>query len=219
MLLSLDQEPCTPVFQGTRGHVLPAHMREEVIGSYQRGFGVARVFPFGASVGFVGAGATLCSGVWLVPWMCPGADIVFVIPRSPKEDSRAMEMRVLERDMMVGCLVRGLWSDCSIFMWEVYDEFLQVVPPSLPIFSEGIWAALGAGDVSCAWRIWSQAAEVSLRSAFQLPGEPSPTRVSNVVVESLVFVIFIVLVGPVVGKTLADFADHEDGQFDLYGSW
>ena len=91
--------------------------------------------------------------------------------------------------------------------------------PSAPIFSEGIWAALGAGDVSCAWRIWSQAAEVSLRSAFQLLGEPSPTRVSNVVVESLVVVIFIVLVGPVVGKTLADFADHEDGQFDLYGSW
>ena len=115
MLLSLDQEPCTPVSQGIRGHVLPAHMREEVIGSYQRGFGVARIFPFGASVGFVGAGATLCGGVGLVPWMCPGADIVFVIPRSPKEVPRAMEMRVLERDMMVGCLVRGLWSDCSIF--------------------------------------------------------------------------------------------------------
>ena len=62
-------------------------------------------------------------------------------------------------------------------IWDVYDEFLQVVPL---VFSDGIWSALGADDVSCAWRFRSFAAEVSLLSAFQLAG--GPIGVSSVVV-------------------------------------
>ena len=58
--ISVDQEPCTSVSFGTWGHVLPAHVREEFVRSYQRGFGVAQVFPFGVSVGSAGVEAALC---------------------------------------------------------------------------------------------------------------------------------------------------------------
>ena len=56
-------------------------------------------------------------------------------------------------------------------IWEVYDEVLQSVPR---FFLEGVSAASEVGDVSTAWKVWSFAAEVSLLSAFQLVGGPTP---------------------------------------------
>ena len=55
------------------------------------------------------------------------------------------------------------------FVMSIYNTFLW--------FS---WMGSGllwsAGDVSTAWRVWSLAAEVSLLSAFQLAGGPTPDR-------------------------------------------
>ena len=47
---------------GPWGRVLPAHMREELIRFYQRGFGMAGAFLSGVSVGPVGVCTALCSG-------------------------------------------------------------------------------------------------------------------------------------------------------------
>ena len=94
-------------------------------------------------------------------------------------------------------------------IWEVYDEFLQVVPR---VFLDEVSAALGGGDSSCAWRVWSFAAEVSLLSAFQLAGGPTPDREFKCWCGVARF-RSLVLGGPVVEKARADFADSEDGQF------
>ena len=92
---------------------------------------------------------------------------------------------------------------------EICDEHLQHVPR---VFWDGIWAVLGAGDVSTAWRVWSFAAEFSLLSAFQLAGGPTPDgefRCGRGVARFG----STVLGGPVVGEARADVADAEDGQF------
>ena len=36
--------------------------------------------------------------------------------------------------------------------------------------------SLGAGDVSCAWLVWSSAAETALVDAYQFSGGPVPGR-------------------------------------------
>ena len=79
-------------------------------------------------------------------------------------------------------------------------------------FLDGIRAALGAGDVSTAWGVWSLAAEVSLLSAFQLAACPTPDRGFRCG-RGVARFRSTVLRGPVVGKARADFADAEDGQF------
>ena len=88
-------------------------------------------------------------------------------------------------------------------IWEVCDKHLQYVPR---VFLDGIWAALGAGDVSTAWRVWSFAAEVSLLSVFQLAGGPTPDgefRCGRGVARFR----STVLGGPVVGEARADVAE------------
>ena len=80
------------------------------------------------------------------------------------------------------------------------------------VFLDGNWAALGAGDASTSWRVWSLAAEVSLLSAFQLAGGPTPDRGFRCG-RGVARFRRTVLGGPVVGKARADFADAEDGQF------
>ena len=56
-------------------------------------------------------------------------------------------------------------------IWDVYDEFLSLVPPA---FWEGVRSSILAGDVSSAWRVWSFSAEVSLVRAFVGSGGPIP---------------------------------------------
>ena len=56
-------------------------------------------------------------------------------------------------------------------IWDVYDESLSLVHPA---FWEGIRSSLLAGDVSCAWSVWSFSAEVSLVRAFVGSGGPTP---------------------------------------------
>ena len=94
-------------------------------------------------------------------------------------------------------------------VWEICDEHLQYVPR---VFLDGIWAALGAVDVSTASRVWSFAAEVSLLSAFQLASGPTPDGGFRCGRGAARF-RSSVLGGPVVGKARADVADAEDGQF------
>ena len=62
---------------------------------------------------------------------------------------------------------------------------------------------------------WSLAAEVSLLSAFELAGGPTPDRGFRCG-RGVARFRSTVLGGPVVGKARADFADAEDGQFCSY---
>ena len=69
-------------------------------------------------------------------------------------------------------------------IWEVYDEQLRHVPR---VCRDYMTAALQAGNVSEAWRIWSLSAEVSLVRTYLLAGVPAPAGGLNVGRGSAVF--------------------------------
>ena len=56
-------------------------------------------------------------------------------------------------------------------VWEIYDERLQFMSREDAL---GLDEALRRGDVSCAWMVWSSAAEKALADAFQFAGGPVP---------------------------------------------
>ena len=56
-------------------------------------------------------------------------------------------------------------------VWEVYDERLQCMSRQDAFQLD---ESLAAGDVSCAWLVWSGAAETALVDAYQLSGGPLP---------------------------------------------
>ena len=58
-------------------------------------------------------------------------------------------------------------------VWDVYDERLQCMSREDALSLD---EALLNGDVSSAWMVWSSAAEKALADAFQLAGEPVPSR-------------------------------------------
>ena len=58
-------------------------------------------------------------------------------------------------------------------VWEVYDERLHFVSRQDALLLN---EALGAGDVSMAWVVWSRAAESALLDAYRFSGGPFPSR-------------------------------------------
>ena len=58
-------------------------------------------------------------------------------------------------------------------VWEIYDERLQFVSREDAL---GLDEALLRGDVSCAWMVWSSAAEKALVDAFRFAGGAVPAR-------------------------------------------
>ena len=58
-------------------------------------------------------------------------------------------------------------------VWEVYDERLQFMSRQDALQLD---ESLDAGDVSRAWLVWSEAAEIALVDAYQFSGGPLPGR-------------------------------------------
>ena len=98
-------------------------------------------------------------------------------------------------------------------VWEVYDKRLGV------IHADGVGRlheALGSGDVSGAWVVWSSAAEGALVDAFCLAGGPVPDRGFRLG-RGVARFNKVCLGGPKVRKARARCADPGDGaQVDLY---
>ena len=59
-------------------------------------------------------------------------------------------------------------------VWEVYDQRPQYVSRQ---DATRVDESLDAGDVSCAWLVWSSAAETALVDAYQFSGGPVPGSV------------------------------------------
>ena len=58
-------------------------------------------------------------------------------------------------------------------IWEFYDERLHHMSRQHAMQLD---ESLDAGDVSCAWLVWSSAAETALADAYQFCGGPVPSR-------------------------------------------
>ena len=79
-------------------------------------------------------------------------------------------------------------------VWEIYDERLQFMSREDAL---GLDEALLRGDVSCAWMIWSSAAEKALADAFRFAGGPVPAR-GLVLGRGMVRIRTVRLGGPIV---------------------
>ena len=73
----------------------------------------------------------------------------------------------------VSWLGRGSKSVEVQNVWEVYDDRLQFISWQ---DSQRLDESLDAGDVSCAWLVWSCAAETALVDAYRFSGGPIPGR-------------------------------------------
>ena len=88
-----------------------------------------------------------------------------------------------------------------------YDDRLQFMARDDAL---NLDEALRDGDVSCAWNVWSSAAEAVLADAYQFAGGPVPDR-GLVMGRGSFLVRTVRLCGPKVRKARRNFADPQEG--------
>ena len=88
-------------------------------------------------------------------------------------------------------------------VWEIIDDRLQFMARSVALLPD---ESLRVSDVSCAWLVWSGAAETAVADAYQFAGGPVPVRGLVVVRDTARFRV-VRLGGPKILKARCNVAD------------